>query len=183
MKRRTLITIIALLLFTGCSTVQVSQDYKPGINFSRYHTYQWKMRAGQPSDDIRLNSPLLHDRFRQAIDRILVQRGYAQGLPADFRVSYTYSVQTRLESYPFGSSIGMGFGRYHRYGELGFDDNWSIRQYTVGILAIDFYDVVSGALIWRGIGSERIGMHSTPEDTTAFVNRMVNAVLVQFPPR
>lgn len=183
MRRLIVITVIVIiLLFTGCSTMQVSQDYRSGIDFSHYHTYQWQVMAEQESDDIRVNNPLLHDRIHQSIDRILAMHGYVQKTPADFLVGYTYAIQARLESEPYGTSAGFGFSRHRRFGELGFGDNLALHQYDVGMLAIDFYDAASGALIWRGIGSERVGMHSTPEDTSAFVNGMVNAVLAQFPP-
>lgn len=174
---------IVMLMITGCSTVQVSQDFRPGIDFSHYRTYQWKAIPEHSSEDLRLNNPLLHERFRQAIDKNLAVRGYTQQAPADFLISYTYSIQTRLESEPYGTSIGFGYGRYYRYGELGFGNSFATRQYDVGILAIDLQDAVSGALIWRGVGSERVGMHSTPEDTTVFVTRLVDAVLAQFPPQ
>lgn len=184
MKRWAAVAVISImLLFTGCSTVQVSQDFRPGIDFTHYRTYQWRAMPEHSSEDFRLNNPLLHERFRQAIDQKLAVRGYAQQTPADFLVSYTYSIQTRLESEPYGTSVGFGFGRYYRYGGLGFGNSLATRQYDVGMLAIDLQDAVSGALIWRGVGSERVGMHSTPADTTVFVTRLVDAVLAQFPPR
>ncbi|OGR18139.1 MAG: hypothetical protein A2X81_16110 [Desulfobacterales bacterium GWB2_56_26] len=173
-----------LLLFSGCSTVRVSQDYRTDIDFSHYHTYTWKtVVTGQESTDIRVDNPLLHERFHQAIDRFLVLRGYMQKAPANLLISYSYSIQTRLESEPYGPHFGVGLGRRSRYSELGFGNYVDINQYDVGILAIDFYDAVSETLIWRGIGSERVDMYSTQEETTAFVDKLVTAVLAQFPPR
>lgn len=185
MTRRARIAILGiLLLFSGCSTVRVSQDYRTDFDFSNYHAYAWKSIAiGQGSADIRVDNPLLHERFRETIDRILAQRGYMQKAPANFLVSYSYTVQTRLESEPYGPHVGVGFSRRHRYSALGFGGYVDINQYDVGILAIDFYDAVSETLIWRGIGSERVDMYSTPEETTAFVDKLVAAVLAQFPPR
>lgn len=185
MTRRMIIAIIGvMLLFAGCSTVRVSQDYRTGIDFSDYRSFEWKaMTTGQEPDDIRLDNPLLHERFHQTIDRVLALRGYPRKHSADFLVSYIYSIETRLESEPYTSHVGIGFGRRYRYGEIGFGDFVDINQYYLGILAINFYDAVSETLIWRGIGSERIDMHSTPEETTAFVDKLVTAVLSQFPPR
>lgn len=185
MTRRVRVAILGiLLLFSGCSTVRVSQDYRTDVDFSTYHAYAWQtITTGQESPDIRVDNPLLHERFHRAIDRILAQRGYLQKAPTDFLVSYSYTIQTRLESEPYGPHVGVGFGRRYRYSELGFGDYVDINQYDVGILAVSFYDAVSETLIWRGIGSERVDMFSTPEETTAFVDKLVTAVLAQFPPR
>jgi len=170
------------LMLAGCSSVQVSQDYRLDTDFAKYRSYEWQaIDTGPESDNIRLNNPLLHERFHQAIDRILASRGYPRQTTADFLVSYTYSVETRLESYPYGSHVGMGFARRHRFGGFDYGDV-DIDQYYVGILAINFYDAVSKTLIWRGLGSERVDMHATPEETTAFVDKLVTAVLSQFPP-
>ena len=183
MRRMIAAIIGGMLLFAGCSTVRVSQDYRQDIDFSDYRSYEWKaMATGQESNDVRLDNPLLHERFHQTIDRVLALHGYPRKHPADFLVSYIYSIETRLESEPY-SHIGIGFGRRYRYGEIGFGDFADINQYYLGILAINFYDAVSENLIWRGIASERVDMHSTPEETTAFVDKLVTAVLAQFPPR
>lgn len=171
-----------ILLFSGCSKVQVSQDYKPGSNFAGYRQYQWKAMAPVSSEDARVANPLLHERFRQNIDQGLAQRGFAFGAPADFLVNYTYSIQTRLESDYSGSSVGFGAGSHYRYSHIGFGTGVGVRQYDVGVLVIDIYDIPAGKLVWRGTGTEIVGTHSTPEETSAFVYRMVNAILAQFPP-
>ncbi|WP_136808661.1 DUF4136 domain-containing protein [Desulfosediminicola flagellatus] len=174
--------IVVLLLLTGCSKVQVSQDYRAGMDFSQYRQYQWKTVSIEPADDIRVNNPLLHERFRQAIDSALLRRGFVVGAPADFLITYTYSIQARLESDPVGTTFGFGVGRHHRYSEIGYGTGNIVRQYDVGILAVDVIDVPSGTLAWRGTGSEIVTTHSTPEATTAFVYRMVDSILAQFPP-
>ena len=185
MTRRIMAAILTImLLFSGCTTVRVSQDYRMDIAFSDYHSYDWKtMDTAQESGNIRIDNPLLHERFHQAIDRTMASRGYTRQKTAQFLVSYTYSMETRIESSPYGSHTGIGFGRRHRYGAFSFGDYADISQYEVGILAISFYDAVSGTLIWRGLGTERADMHASPEETTAFVDTLVAAVLAQFPPR
>lgn len=176
------IIVLLVLLAGGCSRVQVSQDYRSGADFSRYRMYQWQTGEQPESADMRVSNPLLHERFQQAINGLLLSRGYYQGVPADFLVGYSYRIQTRLESDPYDSRVGFGYGRYDRYGGVGFRTGGTVRQYDVGILVIDFSDARTGELIWRGTGSERVGTHSTPEDTTTYVNRMVYAILQQFPP-
>lgn len=184
MKKGAVVAIIAVfLLLSGCASVRVSQDYRPGSDFTRYHTYSWQSMEVKRSENIQVNNPLMQERFRQAIDGTLAGRGYVKADPGDFQVSYEYSIQTRLESEPFNTGIGYGWGRYHHSGGIGISTNGGIRQYDVGVLAIDFFDGRTGQPLWRGTGSELVTTHSTPEENTAFAYRMVEAILAQFPPR
>lgn len=106
-----------------------------------------------------------------------------QAVVADFVVSYNYSIQTRLESEPFRPSVGFGFGRYYNYGAIGVGTDIGVSQYDVGVLVIDFSDARSGEPLWRGTGTQLATTHTTPEEASAFVYRMVDDVLAQFPPR
>jgi len=184
MKRWTIALLwLIALLSTGCSGVTVGQDFWQGQDYSRYRYYRWESQTPPKSTDIWANSPLLQQRFRQAIDTTLARRGYIQAAVADFLVSYEYSVETRLESEPFDTSVGVGFGRYYNYGAVGIGTVIGVREYDVGVLAIDFTDARTGEPIWRGTGTQLATTHSNPQKTAAFVNRMVDAILAQFPPR
>ncbi|WP_136798676.1 MULTISPECIES: DUF4136 domain-containing protein [Desulfosediminicola] len=169
------------LLLGGCSTVRVNQDYKPGTNFSQYRSYHWQQPAASTSEDMRVQNPLLHERFQQAINAGLAGRGLFPGAP-DFLVTYNYRIETRIQSEPYSTSVGYGYGRSYRYSGVAFGTGGMIRQYDVGILVIDFYDARTGALIWRGTGSEIVSSNPTPEKTTEFVNKMVSSILSQYPP-
>lgn len=170
-------------LSTGCSGVKVGQDYWQGQDFSRYTYYRWQPQPPVSSRDIRANSPLLQQRFRQAIDAALAQRGYRQAATADFLVSYEYEVRSRFDPDPFDTSVAVGFGRYHNYGAVGIGSGYGYRQYDVGILAIDFTDARTGGPIWRGTGSQLNIGQTNPQRTGAYVNRLVDAILAQFPPQ
>ncbi len=176
------IVVLALLLSGGCSKVQVSQDYRPGIDFTTYATYEWQQAGPQESTDPRVTNPLLHERFRQAVDREMVVRVIGSQQDADLKVAYTYKRMTKVETDPLSTSVGFGFGRHTRYGGVGFGSGGDVRQYDVGLLVIDIYDKEGAELLWRGSGTEVVTTHSSPEDTTAFVNRMVNSIMEQFPP-
>ncbi len=177
------VLISLLLLLNGCSGVQVSQDYRPGNDFSRLQSYRWKPMSTLESKDPRVDNPMLQERFRQAIDGTLAVRGYVQAASADFVVGYEYSVQSRLESDNFSTGLGYGWGSYDSFGGVGIRTGGGVRQYDVGVLVINFSDARTGEPLWRGTGTEMVTLHSTPEDTTTFVYRMVDSVLSQFPPR
>lgn len=176
------LTLLVLMLAGGCSTVQVSQDYRPGVDFFSYTGYQWRPYERQDSVDPRVSNPLLHERFQLAIERQMSASGFQVHQDAPLEVSYSYTIRTKVESDPFSTSVGFGIGRHTRYGGIGFGTVGDIRQYDVGMLVIDIYERRSGNLLWRGSGSEIVPTHSSPEETTAFVDRMVNSIMQQFPP-
>ncbi|MBM9603492.1 DUF4136 domain-containing protein [Desulfopila inferna] len=173
---------ILFFLMTGCSAVQVSQDYDAGVDFMDFRTYDWRSEVAPEGEKLMERNPLLHKRFYRAIDRVLQQKGYVQSDRPDFLVGYDFSVTTRLESDPFRTRFGFGVGSYYRYGGIGINAAPDIHQYDLGMLVINFYSTNPVTLVWRGKGSERIPSHSTPENLTDMVNSMVEAILNQFPP-
>jgi hypothetical protein len=155
------------------------------MGFAGLHTYTWRQfpqMRGENGKDVQESNPLLHKRIVAALTRVMSERGYRRADPADMQVSYSYSIETRLESEPQSGFFGFGTGRYPYYGGLGVNMGSDIRQYDVGILIIDLYDSRSGSLMWRGKGSAITSTHSTPEKITVEVNRMVREILAQFPP-
>ena len=167
----------------GCSTVQVSHDYEEGRAFAEFRFYDWRVGERAASGNVREDDPLLHRRLHSTIDRVLAERGYRHSIEADFQVSYNFSISTQLESDPFNTSIGFGVGPRRHYGAFGIGTGADIRQYDVGILVIDFFDPQTNEMIWRGRGSETIAVHMSPQQTTAMVDRMVRAIITQFPPQ
>lgn len=173
---------VLFFLLTGCSAVQVSQDYDAGADFMGLRTYDWRAETTPEGELLIERNPLLHKRFYQTIDRVLQQKGYVLSDSPDFLVGYDFSVTIRMESDPFSTRFGFGVGSYYRYGGIGFNAAPDIRQYDLGVLVINIYSTNPENLVWRGKGTERIPSHSTPENLTDMVNRMVEAILKQFPP-
>jgi hypothetical protein len=167
----------------GCSRIQVSQDYDTKMHFPKLHTYAWKPPVEKKHDDIRENNPLLHKRFHENIDSVLMEKGYTRKNKPDFLVDYEYSIKTKIYSEPYSTGIGFGIGPHYRYSGFGISTAPQIRQYDVGILAINVYDAESEIFLWRGMGSEEISSHPTPQQTSEMVRRLVEAILFQFPPQ
>ena len=72
------VALLASLASLACSTVRVSDDFDPSTDFSAYKTYAWLAEPPTPTGRPRLDSPLVQERIRKAIDQSLA----GQGLPA-----------------------------------------------------------------------------------------------------
>lgn len=177
--------ILALLnLLWGCSNFQVSQDYDVSTNFSSFKTYAWQTDNQPKTGDIRVDSSLLDDRIRSAINDSFSKKGYqkiVQETP-DFYVAYTYQIRSRVESNKVTVGVGIGGGSGGRFGGVGVNSGGSIREYDEGFLAIDLNDVSKKSLLWRGTGTTRVNQRTKPEENVTGINAWVEKILSQFPP-
>jgi hypothetical protein len=165
----------------GCSNMQISSDYDPGVDFSRLGSYGWLPDPRPPTGDPRLDSSLLDGRIRSAVKAQLAARGYREVSPdqADFLVTYHVALESKLDVDTMYRSYGYGWGR--GYGPVELDT--VVREYEQGTLLLDFVDPETRNLIWRGSASAEITPDSTPERRQERVNRAVAGMLERFPPR
>ena len=179
-----LIALAALVFFTACSNVKVSQDYSPGADFSAMQTYRWKSEEQKKTGNPRIDNPLLNTRVRNTIERYLEKKGYqkAVGRNPDFYISYEYMIESRIVSE--GTSVGFGVGRSTRgrHGGISMSSGGNVTERDEATLMIDFTDASTDKLIWRGSGTRRTIQHSSPEDKNRETNELVETILNQFPP-
>jgi hypothetical protein len=168
------------ILLCSCSGVTVNHDYDVTANFSQYKTFDWVPGEQPRTGDIRVDNPLLDNRIRAAVERVMIEKGYRKataGKP-DLLVAYNLTIRSKIESDTV--STGVGYGGYPYWGGVGFETR--VREYDEGMLVIDLGDARENKLIWRGTGTRRITQQASPEKTTEIVNKTVAEILAQFPP-
>ena len=175
------VLFLAVVAFSGCATVQVSQDYDPHADMSRYGTWQWRDPVQAATGDIRIDNPLLDKRIRHAVEAHLASRNInpSQGHP-DLYLSYDLTIEQKILSESNYSTVGVGSYYHPWYGGIGTETR--IRQYDESRLTIDITSADTGALIWRGVGVFRMRTYETPEDAGEATQKLVNKILYQFPP-
>jgi len=178
---RLILLLFAVLTLAGCATVQVSQDYDPHADMSRYGTWQWRDPVQGSTGDIRIDNPLLDKRIRHAVDNHLARRniGPAQGRP-DLYLSYHLTIEQKIQSEIYYSTVGVGSYYHPWYGGIGTETR--ILVYDESRLTIDIYSADTGGLVWRGVGVFRLRTHKTPEDAAEATQKIVDKILFQFPP-
>ena len=184
-KLENVIFLVFLVFLTGCSGIEVSQDYDMAADFSNLKKFDWYLAKQKKTGDLRVDNSLLDSRIREAVDRSLAQKGYQrifQGTP-DFYVGYKYGILTRIGSERVSTGIGFGFGGSGSFGGIGIGTGSNVREYYEGMLVIDITDTINRKLLWRGTGTRRVSRHSDPEKTTKEVNESVEKILAQFPPQ
>jgi hypothetical protein len=179
---RHLHTLVLLggLIALACTTLRVSTDYDPSENFGEYRTYAWLPEEPTPTGSPRLDSPLLHERIRKAVDRALEAKGFQRTETPDFLVKFDLTTQRRLDV----STYNNGF--YRGYGYWVSIPQTEVREYEEGSLVIDVIDREEKKVVWRGIGQRRLrgdGSNDDPEELQKRADDVAAAVLKDFPPQ
>lgn len=174
------IAVIALLL-AACSSVQVTTDYDPGTDFSALETWAWLPRKAEPSGDPRLDSSLLNQRIRNAVEAQLSARGFKKTARAgaDFLVAYHTAIERKMDV----DTIYRGYGYGPEAWGWGAGHETVVYEYDQGTLLLDVLDPKEHDLIWRGSASAVVSERSTPEKRTERINEAVSKLLDRFPPR
>ncbi|MPQ76872.1 DUF4136 domain-containing protein [Hydrogenovibrio sp. JE_KL2] len=177
----------SLLLLSGCSMIQVSQDYDPKADFTQLHSYQWlpaDMQTKPKATDFEKTNPLIAKRIETALVHELNLKGQSiVDKGADAYITYHISSVSKIRSSPVTTSIGFGSGLGGGvYTGFGFQTGSDVEQYQEGQLVVDILSL-KGQLLWRGTSSTPLEDHSTPEETTKLVNEIVQKLMAQYPPK
>ena len=138
--RSEVISCIAMLiglaaLTASCSTLKVSNDYDPSVDFSKLKTYAWMERPNPNEAATIADNTLLRDRIERSVDAELGAKGLSE-VPrdqADFLISQHIGVQQKLQvdTTQYGYGYGFGYGAWG--GPIGgYSNQTTVSQYDEG---------------------------------------------------
>lgn len=186
MKRVMLLALSALILAAGTTLGQnVRYDYDRDKDFSKYHTYKWvTIKGADQADDLTAK------RIVTAVDADLASKGFAKaaGDNADFYICYQTALGTEKQytAYNSGWNYGPGWGPawYPYRGGMSTSSTYgSTSTVYIGQLDISVYDPASKQLIWRGEASKTLDPNMKPEKADKEINKAVQKMLKNFPPK
>lgn len=174
-----------LTLLSGCSGIQVSQDYDNEATFSNIKTLQWVPKEKQidpKAAEFSKKNPLIAKRIEKAITNEMQAKGhqFVTENPDAF-ITYHVGTQSKIRSQPVTTSIGFGTFGGGGYGGIGIQTSPDVEQYEEGRLVIDILDT-NQKLLWRGTSTTYLEDHLSSEETTELVNEVVQKLLAQYPP-
>ena len=182
MKTLSLIIISAfVLVFTGCSSVDVTTDHDPEIDFSKYKTYLWY--AGEmPEDDKLSANTLVKKRVASAVEKDLESKGFTKGSDgiADLVVIIQAGSQDKMQVTNYGYG-GYGYGRYGRGWGGGYGGT-DVYYYEETTLLIDLIDLELKELVWRGSGTVTVKDYSDKQEMQEAIDAVVAKIMNDFPP-
>lgn len=169
------ISLLAAIALTGCVGVPVNSDFEHDAPFTRFQTFAWRSPAGRTDESVPVwDNQIFGQRVARAVRADLTSRGYESVQPsrADFIVTYSTAQRERLR----GSSIGFNY----RTGPWFPDPDETFQPDQEDALILDVSDAQTGHLVWRGWST---GSINDDHMDTKTVNRVVDAILKEFPPR
>ncbi len=174
------------LLLGACQSVPtVSQDYDQNQSFAEYKYFQWYTPKLQyQPDDVRIKSDLTEQRIVEAVNAELNAKGIYpldKSHSADFMVKAYLIIENRSEQINDWSVWGGYWGPYWGAGP-GYNHNRTI-HYSMATLQLDFVDIKSHKLIWRGSAIQYFDTEAkTPAQRDAIIKASAAKILKQYPP-
>lgn len=188
-----LFSLFAVIAF-GCSFMPpTSIDYDVGYDFSKLKTYAWITRidhSKNKNSDEKVNTEVVtlkQKRQISAVESILASKGFIKSdsiETADFLVKNHNVTDKKRSMNTFYSTWGYYPFFHGLYMWPHQSSNSTVREYEVGTQVLDFVDVKSREVIWRGSVSQRLSLNKnqTPEDRNKRILINVELMLKSFPP-
>lgn len=134
----------SILLLSSCADKpQVTADYDHGVNFSRYHTYDFAAKEEK-------YQTLTDEYIRLSVAQEMQRRGYTLSASPDLLIYWHTSTQNKVQMDDEPSLIGrVGYAGWAGY-------NQSLWTYTEGMLTVDLVDRNKRQLVWRATASHAL---------------------------
>lgn len=164
-----IIAFVILAVFTGCSSIDVSTDFKADNDFTGYKTFAW-MKEDAPGKEYAYEGPL-DEQIRSAVDTQLESSGLtrADG-PADVLVVYHAGGEQQVEA------ADWGYGGW--WGRGGGEEN----TYHKGTLIVDLIDAATRKLVWRGTATKALSGEPSPGTQKDTIDKAVEKMFKKYPP-
>jgi hypothetical protein len=167
-----LLAIAVLTLGAGSALAQdITTNYAPGTDFTKFKTYKWVAIDGAEKPD-----QIVDAQIKSAVDAALVTKGLtkATGDSADLFVGYQIAIQQERQWNAYGGG-GLRWG-----GGMGTATSSTI---SVGTLALDLYDSAAKQLVWKGQATKTLNPSSDPAKNQDRLNKAMAKLLKDFPPK
>lgn len=171
------LVVLAALAATSCAaTMSVSSHVEPGLDLSRYRTFDWGPADALPTGDPRLDqNPLFRDRVQGEIEKQLSARGIelsTAGTP-DLLIHYHANITDRISV----NEVDRRYGYCSGASCLGVTTD-----YEAGTLVVDIIDSRSNRLIWRGWAQNSVDdLLDDPDRMERSINQAITRMLKRLP--
>jgi len=162
-------TIITLMLFSSCATVNVRTDYDSSTDFSQYKTFAFYKKG---IDKAKI-SDLDKRRILRAVEAELIAKGMTKSSNPDLLVSIFAKSTKKIDVYQDPFWHPFYYGSY-----------WgtNVSRYTEGTLLVDLIDNKGKKLLWQGVGKGALNTSGKVDKKEARIKEFVAEIMARFPP-
>ena len=166
------ISMLIVVLFTSCTTINVNYDYDKTTDFSAYNTYNYfsDMQTGMSELDTK--------RFMDALDNELQNNGFQLSDNASFYIDIKSSEYQEAQR----NTVGVGMGGTGRNVGGGISVGIPIGQSNVNRqLTVDFVDDSKNGLFWQAVSTYSFNPSATPEKREALFQSIAEKIMSKYP--
>ncbi len=178
------LVLCGLLLASCAPSVKVRTDAAPGVDLSKYSTYQFFSKMGIEEEGY---SNLLGQHFRDSIFQQMNSRGFEQSSSPQLQVNVTISTddKVRVNTYQDPYLYGGYYGGYHRGGwgspmYYGGGTRTTVHQYTQANVYLDLVDPQLHKMVWQGVATFTV-TEKMQKDIRGVVNNTIEEIFAEFP--
>jgi Domain of unknown function (DUF4136) len=163
---------LALFACSLASAQDVTYNYMPGTDFSKYHTYKWVSIEGGAHPN-----QIVDAQIKQSVNSQLAAKGLnvTESDKADLYVGYQVSVDQQKQWNAYGMGGGPRWG-----GGMGTATSSTI---NIGTLVLDMYDPTTKQLIWTGRATKTVSPSSNQEKNQKNLDNSMKKLLKNYPPK
>lgn len=174
---RVYLLALFLILFSGCSSLKVQTDYDPDAGISAPKNFAVVHKTVEGEDT------LTSDRIIAALKSELAQKGYVESPQedADFYLLFHTGVtsKTRIDTdYQYVNMYPYTYG--YGYHTIAVPQTRTY-SYEEAKLIVDAVVPGKNKIIWRGTAVDYLKNMKTPQEKTAYINKVVKGLLKSFP--
>jgi hypothetical protein len=160
---------LAGVIVTASRAQDVTYNFMPGTDFSKYHTYKWVSIEGGAHPN-----QIVDQEIKQDIDSQLASKGMTKtdSDKADLYVGYQVAVDQEKQ----WNAWGMG----RLGGGMGSATSSTISN---GTLVVDMYDPGTKQLVWTGRATKTLDPSSNQEKNMKNLNKAMAKLMKNYPPR
>ncbi|HEX8814061.1 MAG TPA: DUF4136 domain-containing protein [Terriglobales bacterium] len=158
-----------LIAAAGIAAAQdVTYNYMPGTDFSKYHTYKWVLIQGASHPD-----QIVDAEIKQSVDSQLASKGLTKvdDDKANLFIGYQIAVDQERQWNAWGTGrLGGGMG------------SATSSTLNVGTFVLDMYDPGTKELVWTGRATKTLDPSSNQEKNQQHLNKAMAKLLKHYPP-
>ena len=168
---RLTVAAVMLLLPMAAFAQDITTNFVPGTDFSKYKSYKWVAIEGAEKPD-----QIVDTQIKVAVDAALTGKGLtkATGDAADLFIGYQVAVNQERQWNAYGGG-GLRWG-----GGMGTASSSTIQ---IGTLALDMYDSAAKSLVWKGQATKTLNPSKDANKNQDNLNKAMAKLLKDFPPK
>jgi len=158
-----MLAMVLGLLAVSAAAQSVQSDFDRSFRFSELKSFSFAVQKRGATDPLA-GDTLNDGRIRNGLESQLTANGFRmESEKADFVIAYYVTTKNKLNVQDFGYGPPRWFG----------SRDIRVNQYSEGTLMVDFIDVKSNQVIWRGRAVGTLEMKGVDKKISKSVEKLV----------